>query len=227
MGKVIFIALLIVLLLRFFVIESFTVSSNQMLPALHSGDKVLVDKTSYGIRLPITILSLPFVRECYSTGIQMPYKRLFESQLSADDIVLYNNPQELNKPLDKRSFQLGRCSVLPGDTVTVNNVTVYYEFVVPKRGMRIDLNDNNINIYRQTILSEQPTAYIELGRLYINNELQQSYTFAEDYYWILSENANDSIDSRLFGFIPKPNIVGKVKYIWYSTYPEKSFSAVK
>lgn len=226
-GKVIFIALLIVLLLRCFVIESFTVSSAQMFPSLHPGDKVFVDKTSYGIRMPITIVSLPFTRECYSSAVELPYKRLFESKPSIGDVVLYNNPQETDKPLDKRSLQIGRCSVLPGDTVKINNSTLFYEFAVPKSGMKIDLNSNNLNIYRQAILSEQPTAYVELDQLYISGELQQSYIFMEDYYWILSENANDSIDSRLFGFIPKPNIIGKVKYIWYSSSDGKSFSSVK
>lgn len=126
LGKVILITLLIVLFIRCFFIESFTISSSQMETTLHQGDRILIDKTAYGIRLPMTLLSLPFSfdnifgKRSYSTLIEVPYARLFASRLDANDIVLFNNPVEADKPLDKRSLFISRCVALPNDSVQMS-----------------------------------------------------------------------------------------------------------
>lgn len=117
--------MLIVLCVRTFFTEPYTVSSVQMESYLSEGDRILIDKTAYGIRLPITILSIPFTFDnifglrAYSTAIEAPYKRIFEKRISRNDVVLFNNPVELEKPLDKRSLLLSRCIALPGDSVIV------------------------------------------------------------------------------------------------------------
>lgn len=123
LGKVILVTLLIVLFIRCFLIESFTVSSPQMETTLHESDRILIDKTAYGIRLPMTLLSIPFTfdnilgMKAYSTLIRMPYTRLFINQLCRNDVVLFNNPVEIDKPLDKRSLLISRCVALPGDSI--------------------------------------------------------------------------------------------------------------
>jgi len=95
--------------------------------SLLKGDRVLVNKTAYGIRIPITILSTPFTYDrifgykSYSTLIELPYMRLFSDPVKRNDVVLFNNPNESERPLDKRSLLLSRCVGLPGDTVSVMN----------------------------------------------------------------------------------------------------------
>ncbi|WP_029906918.1 signal peptidase I [Prevotella sp. 10(H)] len=127
LGKVVLITLLVVLVIRCFFIESFSVSSTQMESTLQKGDKILINKTAYGVRLPITLLSIPFVFDnifgvkSYSSAIQIPYKRIGGNPVSRNDIVLFNNPLEVSKPLDKRSLLLSRCVALPGDMIEFNN----------------------------------------------------------------------------------------------------------
>ena len=117
--------MLIVLCVRTFFIEPYTVSSVQMESYLSEGDRILIDKTAYGVRLPVTVLSIPFTFDnifglkAYSSAIGVPYKRIFEKNVSRNDVVLFNNPIELEKPLDKRNLLLSRCVALPGDSVIV------------------------------------------------------------------------------------------------------------
>jgi len=124
-GVIFLITLIIVMFIRVFLMESYTVSSSQMEPILYDGDKVLVDKTAYGIRMPITVLSIPFTFDSflgfrpYSDLIQLGYRRIFIEKVNRDDIVLYNNPLEIQKPLDRRQLFLSRCVAVPGDTIQV------------------------------------------------------------------------------------------------------------
>ncbi|MDR1884311.1 MAG: signal peptidase I [Prevotella sp.] len=127
LGKVIPVTLLVVLFVRYFFIESFSVSSAQMEATLLKGDKIMIDKTAYGIRLPVTLLSFPFTFDrifgarSYSTSLQAPYKRIFARKAERNDIILFNNPLETDKPLDKRSLLLSRCIALPGDSIRIED----------------------------------------------------------------------------------------------------------
>ena len=303
LGKVILITLLIVLCIRTFFVESYTISSSQMQTSLLEGDQVLIDKTSYGVRLPITILTIPFTFDkifgvrSYLTSIEAPYKRILENKIERNDIILFNNPMDIGKPLDKRDLIVSRCIAMPGDTISVEkgrlslnsinyiasadvmneysmdilalkdiqpimeehnipirslkhradtisimlnkleafiineniedstvsiccktDTTQNYRLIVPSKGKVISINSLNINMYKQLILQEQGgDAHIADNKLYIEGKEQTTYTFQDDYYWMLSDNIKDALDSRTLGFIPFKNIIGKVRLIWYST----------
>ena len=125
LSKVVIITLLIVFIARQLFFELYTISTTQMGSQFAVGDEVLVCK-SYGSRMPITPLSLPFVGDrYYSDLIELPYKRLFTTELSKNDIVAFNSPLEVEKPLDKRSVFLSRCIGLPGDTIMIRNGEYY------------------------------------------------------------------------------------------------------
>lgn len=302
LGKVILITLLIVLCIRTFFIESYSISSAQMETTLLEGDKILIDKTAYGIRMPITILSIPFTFDnlfgirSYSTAIELPYKRILADRVERNDIVLFNNPSDIDKPLDKRSLILSRCVALPGDTIQVRNGLFYinnkqyisspdvvydymirtskkadliekiedlglsvesleqlndtiylqlnkldafildkslpdsvnvvqkidstqnYSIPMPSKGKTIEINPQSLVLYKQIILLEQgDRAKITEDKLHIAGKEQDVYTFMDDYYWMLSDNTSDSQDSRFLGFIPFKNIIGKARFIWYSS----------
>ena len=224
MGKVILIALLIVFLVRCFLIEPYTVSSSGMAASLLNGDRVLVDKTAYGIRMPVTLLTIPFTfdrflgMKSYSDAVQLPYKRAFEGRPGAGDIVLYNNPVETDLPLDKRMLVLNRCAALPGDSVTIEDPAIFYRFAVPYKQMEIELTEKNLNLYKQIILSEQEgSANVGRNNRYIDGQVQSAYVFREDYYWMLSDGGKDVPDSRTLGFSPMKCIIGKARLIWFSS----------
>lgn len=127
-GKVFILALFVVWIVRTFFVQSYSISSSQMEGAIMNGEKVLVDKTSYGIRMPSTILSIPFTFDSffclksYSDLLELGYHRFFLSRISPNDIVLFNNPAEKEKPFDKRALCISRCVAVPGDTIVLNEL---------------------------------------------------------------------------------------------------------
>jgi signal peptidase I len=107
-----------------------------------------------------------------------------------------------------------------------------YRLEVPFKGKIIDINAANRTAYEQIILSEQGhKATIKNGRLFVNGKELSRYTFEDDYYWVLSDNPENTSDSRSLGFIPFRNIIGKARYIWYnsnngSIRKERCFSTI-
>ncbi|MEO9572290.1 MAG: signal peptidase I [Polaribacter sp.] len=94
--------------------------------------------------------------------------------------------------------------------------------IVPKKGMQITLNEENFSIYKKAIRkSEKCKLAKRNGAYYINNKKAETYTFTQDYYFMMGDNRNYSNDSRYYGFVPIQNIVGKVQCVLYSNYQDK------
>lgn len=102
-----------------------------------------------------------------------------------------------------------------------------YEFVIPRKGKTIDINETSLMVCKEAILNEAgETAAIRDGKLYINGEEKTRFSFNKDYYWILSENETDGIDSRHLGLIPKDHITGNIWYCWYSKASSRRFKRI-
>jgi signal peptidase I len=103
-----------------------------------------------------------------------------------------------------------------------------YEFVVPGKGIPIDINETSLMVCREAILNEAgETARIHDGKLYINGKERTSCFFRKDYYWILSENEADGIDSRHLGLIPRDHVAGNIWFCWYSKDPSRRFKKIR
>ena len=189
-SKSFFPVLLVVLVLRSFIVEPFQIPSASMVPSLEIGDFILVNKYTYGLRLPVV----------------------------RDKVVAINNPERGDvmvffPPHQKRYF-IKRVVGLPGDEIHYVNNVLYINgekmpqtlvaALPPKQPvsllMKEDLLGVNHSIKKNVIpgpLSHNFSAVVPAG-----------------HYFMMGDNRDNSSDSRDWGMVPEKNIVGKAFAIW-------------
>ena len=123
-------------------------------------------------------------------------------------------------PLDKREKYVKRCAAVSGDTIyTINGkyeLSSYNSsgFVVPKKGQTIELNATNFTFYQPLIqYYEQKQAAMIGNQMYIENRINNVYTFQQDYYYVLGDNQADSYDSKDWGLVPASYLIGKALFV--------------
>lgn len=92
------------------------------------------------------------------------------------------------------------------------------KLTIPKEGWTIQVNDSTLALYGTTITDydHNSEAAIKDGKLLINGKEVTSYTFKQNYYFMMGDNRHNSHDSRYWGFVPEDHIVGKGFFIWLS-----------
>ena len=88
---------------------------------------------------------------------------------------------------------------------------------IPQKGKTVALNMEVLPLYKRLISEYEGHKIVSNGnQILIDDQPVTTYTFEQDYYWMMGDNRNNSIDSRGWGFVPFDHVVGKPVFIWMS-----------
>ncbi|MDO5608383.1 MAG: signal peptidase I [Capnocytophaga sp.] len=97
------------------------------------------------------------------------------------------------------------------------NEDQYGPISIPRKGEKITLTTENLPLYRRIITEyEGHDLSVNGNEILIDGQKADSYTFGQDYYWMMGDNRHNSEDSRSWGFVPDDHILGKPVMIWMS-----------
>lgn len=166
----------------------------------------------------------------------------FAQAVSAEDRTVYIIKTTPKGLADLKSLDFVK-SVNPivqakGDTTNANyNIFPYNSrlfpynrdnfgpIIVPKKGVTIQLDEKNIAMYKGIITTfdgNDDAKYIN-GQIVLDGKPITSYTFKQNYYYMMGDNRHSSDDSRFWGFVPEDHIVGKAVLVWMSLDRNGSF----
>ncbi len=194
-ARALFPVILVVLLIRSFVFEPFRIPSASMMPGLVDGDFILVDKYSYGLRLPLLHrLIVP---------IGTPHR---------GDVIVFRSPGEPGVDLIKRLVGL------PGDQVVVNDNRVYINgALMPQRPDGVYRGDFGFTGSALALESFGKTSHV---LMFAPDRWVTDFegTVPAGHYFFMGDNRNDSEDSRfpVVGFVPEEDLIGHARWIWFN-----------
>jgi len=144
-------------------------------------------------------------RERYVTMTDQEAEAL--SQNTAIDSVV--------KQLQPKGQQGG--NIFPQDSSYPWNNDHFGPIYIPEAGKTVALNLGVLPLYKKIIRDyEGNTISVSGNQISINGQVTDSYTFKQDYYWMMGDNRHRSEDSRTWGYVPENHIVGKPVFIWMS-----------
>ena len=199
----------VVFVLRSFLFEPFKIPSGSMIPTLWIGDLILVNKFTYGLRLPVLQTTI--------TDGTPPAR---------GDGMVFRYPPQPNWDYIKRVVGL------PGDEVAYLNKRLSINGVaVPTQAVPDFFDESTLRYAKQfeEKIGDKP------HRLLVNAEVPAFIQGASDFpyrencrysvegvvckvpaghYFLMGDNRDNSLDSRYWGFVPEANIVGKAFFVW-------------
>ncbi len=108
---------------------------------------------------------------------------------------------------------------------TVDN---YGPIYIPKKGATVQLTTRNLPLFERVIRNYEGNALtVKDSTIFINGKPATSYTFQQNYYWMMGDNRHNSADSRVWGYVPEDHIVGKPLFVWLSLDKDKGLFSGK
>lgn len=131
--------------------------------------------------------------------------------------TLKNNPNILS--VTKRIEQKGNYNptVFPHSENFKWNEDQYGPVTIPAKGQTVTLSVENLPLYKRIIeVYEKNELKLSDNQIVINGKPTTTYTFKQDYYWMMGDNRHNSEDSRYWGFVPFDHVLGKPVLVWMS-----------
>ncbi|MES2318276.1 MAG: signal peptidase I [Pseudomonadota bacterium] len=202
----------LVFFLRSFLYEPFKIPTSSMVPTLLVGDLILVNKYTYGVRLPI-----------------LNQKIIDVNDPQRGDVMVFKYPKDMSQDYIKRVIGVpGDKIVYENKRLTVNGKAISYT------GMEDYLDDQEMSMayskqfmeylpekkHRILNLENSPSVNVASVENFPKREACEfaqdkfSCTVPEGNYFMMGDNRDNSQDSRYWGFVPNKNIVGKAFFVW-------------
>jgi signal peptidase I len=208
-----------VFVLRSFLFEPFKIPSGSMIPTLHVGDLILVNKFHYGFRLPV-----------------INYKLTQGSPVNRGDVMVFRYPPKPSLDYIKRVVGI------PGDKIAyLNKVLTINGQPVSKVATPEFFDADNMRYSKQfeedLPIGSTPSEMSTLRKHRLLNDERtpnfvsgiDDFAFKENctysveglectvpagHYFMMGDNRDNSLDSRYWGFVPDKNLVGKAFFVW-------------
>ncbi|MGV8898147.1 MAG: signal peptidase I [Burkholderiaceae bacterium] len=198
-----------VFFLRSFLYEPFKIPSSSMVPTLMIGDLILVNKFTYGIRLPVINKKI--------ININDPQR---------GDVMVFKYPKDTALDYIKRVVGI------PGDKIeyknkqlTINGEKISYQPLpdfLDEEHLRYSkqYTENLTGTTHQILNDERAPSFVQNPDAFPQHELCTyniegfACTVPEGQYFMMGDNRDNSLDSRYWGFVPDQNIVGKAFFVW-------------
>ena len=201
--------ILMVFLLRSFVFEPFKIPSGSMIPTLLVGDLILVNKFTYGLKLPVA-------------GTRLTQG----NPVQRGDVVVFRYPPKPSVDYIKRVVGV------PGDEVAyLNKRLTLNGQPVPQTTASDFFDESTMEYYKQfdeqlgvknhrIIVDDRRPAFVA-GAAEFQSRDNCRYsvegvtcTVPPGHYFMMGDNRDNSLDSRYWGFVPEGHIVGKAFFVW-------------
>lgn len=188
-ARFLFPVVLVVLVLRSFVAEPFRIPSGSMLPTLEVGDFILVNKFTYGIRLPVLNTKI------FDLG-----------EPKRGDVIVFRYPEDPSIDYIKRVVGV------PGDEIAYYNKVLYINGKQAAQVPDMPYQPSFPNIKRFKEDLDGVNHDILVNVMYPAGDF--IVTVPPNSYFAMGDNRDNSRDSRYWGFVPEQNLVGKAMLIW-------------
>ena len=192
-SKSFFPVIFLVFFIRSFIAEPFKIPSGSMMPTLLAGDFILVNKFSYGIRVPI-----------------LNYTMIEVSQPKRGDVFVFHYPPKPSIDYIKRVVGL------PGDVIEYKSKTLFINGKKMEQTF-VDKYPYIMNEIHHIEAKEFKEALGEVNHSILIHDLPGDdfkFEVPQGHYLAFGDNRDNSADSRVWGFVPEHNLVGRAFFIW-------------
>ncbi|QDK36828.1 signal peptidase I [Bdellovibrio sp. NC01] len=211
-----FLAVFIALFIRWGFIEAYVIPSGSMLPSLLIHDHIFVNKLTYGFRVPFS--------ESWLVKFNEPKR---------GEVIVFKYPKDMS------TFFIKRIVGEPGDKIYYENGTLYVNDKPVEKKVPANLEDfewlRDADFTRDGNINDAKNNYVEFTEalppgkgeskgkdhaiLLRKGDVYETFgpvTVPEDHLFVMGDNRMNSSDSRVWGFLPKQNILGRAMFVWLS-----------
>ena len=233
------IALVFAAIIRVFVIESYRIPTSSMENTLLAGDFLFVNKYVYGAKVPFTDMRLPGI-DTVERGDIVVFKFPKDRSLNYIKrcVAVSGDTLEIR---DRTLFINGKASTFPehaqflADMMPAGypdrqvfprssgfNKDNYGPIRVPRKGDVVKLNEGSYYLYASLIAEEGHAIGVADGKILVDGRPAETYTVEQNYYFVMGDNRDNSLDSRFWGFLPERDVVGQALMVYWSWNPNIS-----